>query len=123
MFNKKNKGDKGMKTWKPKYQKGATYLSKVDGKKYFINCIYAKRGGIGTIILEDNVSLDKNFESFNRSKDNQNRHYGFSQPQLKKLNLVKTNDPILYKISDSEFYAKHKRLPTENDIEWREERI
>ena len=30
-----------MQDWKPKYQKGATYLSKVDGKKYFINCIYA----------------------------------------------------------------------------------
>jgi len=110
-----------MQDWKPKYQKGATYLSKVDGKKYFINCIYAQRGGIGTIILEDNVSLDRNFESFNRRKDNHNLHYGFSQPQLKKLNLVKTNDPILYKISNSEFYAKHKRLPTENDVEWVEE--
>ena len=29
-----------MQDWKPKYQKGATYLSKVDDKKYFINYVY-----------------------------------------------------------------------------------
>ena len=110
-----------MQDWKPKYQKGATYLSKVDGKKYFINTIYAQKGGIGVVIL--NSGVDRNFNSFSRSKDNKNLHCFFTQPRLKKLNLVKTNDPILYKISDSEFYAEHKRLPTENDIEWREERI
>ena len=70
-------------------------------------------GLIFLIIFQSCVTSKSALKNFNNAE--------FNSAAEKYEQIVKTNDPILYKISDSEFYAKHKRLPTENDVEWVEE--
>ena len=82
----------GNYNWTPRYEVGATYKSKLNNNRYYIEAKGSKTCGLSVRILEKDVVLDLSPNAFDNKKENKNIFFGFSQKGLDKLDLIKIED-------------------------------
>ena len=109
----KNLGEKMIKDWKAEFEVGATYIDKKTNLRYFIKGANAKKGFLSVALLGEGETFNREYEGYKVQTC-----YSWSQPYLRKLKLVKTNEPKLVKLGFHAFYEKHNRLPLSNEIVW-----
>ena len=80
---------KGNYNWTPRYEVGATYKSKLNNNRYYIENSSSKTCALRCRILEKDVVLDLSPDAFNKREENKNIFYGFHQKDLDKLDLIK----------------------------------
>ncbi len=102
-----------IKDWKAEFEVGATYIDKKTNLRYFIKGANAKKGFLSVALLGEGETFNREYEGYKVQTC-----YSWSQPYLRKLKLVKTNEPKLVKLGFHAFYEKHNRLPLSNEIVW-----